>query len=734
MKAEIIESNRKKINDAISNGVDIVDFITGVVEYDENAPLVIPSDETMYFIARGFSWFLSPHLSRVSNNINILILCSAAEKYTLRLIEAQKNARMYVDNNYMTAEQAQKYYEKKRTESFSIEVTFSHFIDNLKLVKENKKIYPYLVKYKEEMEEYSCNLSFEDKKNKNIFSRNLISGIDIISKATNERDQAIINKFKGGFVRVWIKDPYLLNLQGDAATIEMLERIKLDRKLSLQLYDYFSKKGFLIFEGIKKDFKDEFSIAHFRVDFCINRNDPYVKVAIDDANSKLRYDSEDDLENYYRMICSTAKFQKKKYLANVEQYNNRDSEDDGVSKKTQLKDSRAAKDVYPYDRDEHLIIEIKKACEEIKTKTRYYVELEVVKEILRGYTLIFRCTPNEENIEKLKKEKEEFKAGINEKYPDIDKMHVKEHARKVEMLRRAYFKKEEEEVEKAIAEKYSKDNRSVSVDVSPEQSDSKGEKINHHEEKTAESEEDLEKIKAAPKKVKGGHINLYEKIEDEEIEYYTNIVRNGDKEIPYEYTEDIGKMTRCLMVLSHWNYFVSGAQKKEGEFTPELDTGKSVAERARVVLETLAKMATTPIDHNNNGAVIKANVMIDRFNELCKGWSRGEEYLFIPLRGYVESLTDKYKEILLDEGVGNKKAYLKTCIYNDWSDWKLQKDAKNYCFEKDLQEGVEGIKKPYGENAAHEEAKKHPRNAGNRFNQFPTRERDFEEDAKKIFD
>ena len=112
MNNELLDTNKNKIIDALSRGVDIVDFVTGVIEFDENAPLVIPTPETMYFISRGFSWFLSPHLSRVSNNINMIILCSAAQKYTLRLVKAKDNAKNYIENNFMSVDQAKKYYEK----------------------------------------------------------------------------------------------------------------------------------------------------------------------------------------------------------------------------------------------------------------------------------------------------------------------------------------------------------------------------------------------------------------------------------------------------------------------------------------------------------------------------------------------------------------------------------------------------------------------------------------------
>ena len=749
MKTDIVEVNRKKIDDALSTGTDIVNFITEVVEYDENASLVIPSPETIFFIARGFAWFLPPTLSRVSNNINIIILCAAAEKYTLRLVDAEKNAKMYMQNNYMTAEQAKRYYEQKRTEPFIMEVTFGHIIDNLKIVKANKNIYGYLKKYKDEMEEYNFNLSFEDKKNRNIFSRNLITGIDIISKATNERDVAIISKFKGGFVRVKINDPYLLNLRGDAATIEMLERIKLDRKLSLQLYDHFSKKGFLIFdedkkeaeensdkknkkesEDRKREFKDEFSISKFRAMFCINRNDPYVKVAIDNANSKLRYSSDDDLENYYRVICATAKFQKKKYLANVKQYKDHDSEDDDVSEKIKQKELKSAKDVYPYDRDDALIIEIRKACEEISTKTRYNVKMEVVKEILRGYTIIFRCSPNKDNIEKLKKEKEEHEAEFDEEYPDIDKMHVKEHARRVEELRRAYFRKEEAAVEKSIAEKYIKDNGNVSVDVSSEQND-KDEEVGQ-EEKTLK-----------PDRRKKNATNVNEKISDEEIEEYVSAVTNAGYVIPDEYRDDIYRMTRCLMVLSSWNRYVNEVEliksyKYLPETTPELDMPSSVIERIRVVINLLAEMATK--DFIKPGRpVMKSYVVFDRLNEIIAAYVQeyGNTRRQIPLTRYVAYLAeDRYKEFLIDPNIETRKAreYLRTFIWNNYDDWNLIKKSENYGWEKAEHDSRGEDQEKGPEKKANREAKENPRNKNNRFNQFPTRPRDFDEDAKKIFD
>lgn len=751
MKTDIVEVNRKKLDDALSTETDIVKFISEVVEYDENASLVIPSPETVFFIARGFAWFLPPTLSRVSNNINIIILCAAAEKYTLRLVEAEKNAKMYLQNNYMTAEQAKRYYEQKRTEPFIMEVTFGHIIDNLKIVKANKNIYGHLKKYKEEMEEYSFNLSFEDKKNRNIFSRNLITGIDIISKATNERDVAIISKFKGGFVRVKINDPYLLNLRGDAATIEMLERIKLDRKLSLQLYDQFSKKGFLIFdedkketeensdkknrkesENRKREFKDEFSISKFRAQFCINRNDPYVKVAIDNANSKLRYSSDDDLENYYRLICATAKFQKKKYLANVKQYKDQDSGDDDVIEKIKQKELKAAKDVYPYDRDDALIIEIRKACEEISAKTRYNVKMDVVKEILRGYTIIFRCSPNKDNIEKLKEEKEERKAEFDEEYPDIDKMHVKEHAKRVEELRRAYFRKEEAAVEKSIAEKYIKENGDTPGDVSLDRNDKDEDEEVKQEEKTLK-----------PERRKKNATNINEEISDEEIEEYVAAVTDAGNVIPDEYRDDIYKMTRCLMVLSNWNSYVKyvalqKSLKNIPETTPELDRPSSEIERVRVVINLLAEMATK--DFIKPGRpVMKSYVVFDRLNEIITAYVQefGKTRRLIPLTRYVKYLAeDRYKEFLIDPNIETRKAreYLRTTIWNNYDDWKLIKEAENYGWEKAELDSSQEDQKEGPENKANREGKENPRNKNNRFNQFPTRPRDFDEDAKKIFD
>ncbi len=609
-----------------------------IPEKDEYTVLsVLPSAETRYFRGRANLIYSPVCFSKVSKNINDIVLATAAKAYI----------------------------QNKRINSFVLRMSLKDIALKIGVPFDNKNIYKHVHQYIKDLERYKYgSFTVVDKITGNIETINLITKVEYINNAGEEEDRFF--RSYGSYLKVRIQDAFLLELKGDAAEMDMLYTRKLKMSLSQHMYDYFSLQKYLVIIKNKPGINTALSENHFRFLFCINRNDQFIDTAIKNENNMHR----DNPEEYYLKICNTAKVQKKAYLKQLEMY----EMGGDVSEETMKSIKRAAQEVYPYDNFGQLCAKIKDACKEISEKTDISVYFQYAKDFKEDNILSFTIAANKSNMKLLEGDRDAFEKMYGKEYPGADTYVGEDAPLSFNELKKLLFEiGGESSVRNTIIE--NEEDVLKIAEAKPGRKRKEGDGI----------EIEIEK----PEKEERLYSNINDFMDDEELDYYQKVIEMNDNQIPYEYMNDKEKMTRCIMFLADWDYFVDATLKKRDDFQPDLDNPVGIMERVRVVINVLADMATADIN-TKSVPVIKKNVVLDRLNEQVRLFNENLNangvYKMIPLRTYVMYLEGYYKEILLDPDIKNKKAYLRSCIWNDYDEWALKMKSENYDFQKSVYE------------------------------------------------
>ena len=514
---------------------------------------ILPTSETRFFRGRANALYSPVCFSKNSKNINDLVIAMAAKAY----IEHGRN-----------------------TDSFSINVSMKDIALKLDIPWDNKNVYKYAKNYIMELKQYRFgDFTIFDKKTGNIRTAQLITKVDFFNAPQGDEDDFFKNY--GAYLTVHIKDPYLLELKGDAAEMDMLFSRKLTSSLSQHIYDYFGYQKFVVILGKEKATTSEMSEYHFRFLFTLNRNDPEIEKIINEPPKEFIGRN----EAFYDYICKVAVNYKAGYLKQYEI--NKSSIPVGEKEDASVKNARKKyNDIYPYDEMKDLAKRIRAACGEISKKTDIIVKFDYAKDYKNEYPLKFTVMANRKNINSLKGEKKIYKKMYEENFPETIVFEKNGLLLSFEDLKALLFEKtgEESVISKIIDEKDVPTESKVEI-VKPDRVEVDVNEIDF---------EDISRIRA-------------------EFDKYNGFSSNWSTSY----------MAKAIKVLISWNSLIN----RKGEWERLLPYPHGNIANYRCMVECMASMATSKKGTrvSRDGEIVKADEVLKLMNMRYRG-EGGEEH------------------------------------------------------------------------------------------------------------